>query len=46
VVFAVTVLVAALAYIPVALLLKKPTDAIEPARTAQSRAAQHAGDRG
>jgi DHA2 family multidrug resistance protein len=46
VVFAVTVLVAALAYIPVALLLKKPTDAIEPAPTAQSRAAQHAGDRG
>jgi MFS transporter, DHA2 family, multidrug resistance protein len=46
VVFAVTVLVAILAYIPVALLLKKkPTDTIEPActipQTASSRSAAH-----
>jgi len=46
VVFAVTVLVATLAYIPVALLLKKkPTDGIEPAGTtsqpASSRSAAH-----
>jgi MFS transporter, DHA2 family, multidrug resistance protein len=45
-VFAVTVLVATLAYIPVALLLKKkPTDVIEPAGTtpqlASSRSAAH-----
>jgi MFS transporter, DHA2 family, multidrug resistance protein len=45
VVFAVTVLVATLAYIPVALLLKKPTHGIEPARTTPQTASSRSAPR-
>jgi MFS transporter, DHA2 family, multidrug resistance protein len=46
VVFAVTVLVATLAYVPVALLLKKkPSDGIEPARTAPQTASSRSAPR-